>query len=340
MSEPLSSTGQTGPFGAAEAADLWIVRRAGGHDVEADQAFAAWLTASPENAKAWVEGVRLWDLVGGAEAADPLLDAMRRDALMARPAPAASWPLRAAAGIAAVLFVGVLSWTVLLLPRLHPSSAQPWVAANAAAAFSNGTALPRTVVLADGSKVTLDAGSSMAVAYDPSHRGVRLLQGRAFFDVVHDQQRPFRVEANDRWVNDMGTQFAVRMNQSVVTVALVEGSVSVGSAQAAHPQTLVPGQSLQIAADGSEHITQTDPDTDLAWRSGLLVFHETPLADAVAEINRYGGPPVVASGLGNLQVSGRFRAGDPRRFAHMLAEIYPVKVQDRPDGGAILKGAD
>jgi ferric-dicitrate binding protein FerR (iron transport regulator) len=34
-----------------------------------------------------------------------------------------------------------------------------------------------------------------------------------------------------------------------------------------------------------------------------------------------------------MRVSGRFRAGDPSRFAGTLAEIYPLRIVDRPDGG-------
>ncbi len=59
----------------------------------------------------------------------------------------------------------------------------------------------------------------------------------------------------------------------------------------------------------------------LSWRSPLLEFSETPLTDAVAQVNRYGGPSakVADPAVASLRVTGQFRAGDPTRFASSLA---------------------
>jgi ferric-dicitrate binding protein FerR (iron transport regulator) len=51
-------------------------------------------------------------------------------------------------------------------------------------------------------------------------------------------------------------------------------------------------------------------------------------------VNRYGGPQARVVGATDVRVSGAFRAGDPARFAHALAEVYPLSVRARPDGGA------
>ena len=38
--------------------------------------------------------------------------------------------------------------------------------------------------------------------------------------------------------------------------------------------------------------------------------------------------------LGGLPVSGRFRVGNPVRFAEALSEVYPLRLTQRPGGGA------
>jgi transmembrane sensor len=87
------------------------------------------------------------------------------------------------------------------------------------------------------------------------------------------------------------------------------------------------GQTGRIAA--------VDIDRELSWRTGFIEFHDEFLEKAIAEINRYGGAParIVDVSIRGNRVSGRFRAGNPARFAMALAEIYPLQVRDRPDGG-------
>jgi len=63
------------------------------------------------------------------------------------------------------------------------------------------------------------------------------------------------------------------------------------------------------------------------------VFDDAPLADAVAEINRYTTHPVVLAdaGIGAYRVSGVFKTGDPERFAQSMAEVFPLTVDESGD---------
>ncbi len=93
--------------------------------------------------------------------------------------------------------------------------------------------------LPDGSRMTLDTDSEVDIAFAPERRNLRLVKGRAFFDVAHDAQRPFAVVADGREVEALGTRFDVRMDPGQVRVVLVEGRVSVKSANHASPTTLL-----------------------------------------------------------------------------------------------------
>src|SRR3546814_11678062 len=78
--------------------------------------------------------------------------------------------------------------------------------------YRTGTGEMRNVTLSDGSSVTLDTGSAIAVNYGDGRRGVRLLAGRAWFDVAHDERHPFTVSAADARVRVTGTAFDVGLD--------------------------------------------------------------------------------------------------------------------------------
>src|SRR4029077_19161785 len=83
------------------------------------------------------------------------------------------------------------------------------------------------LVLADGSKVTLNTASAVHADYTGPERRVTLVRGEAFFDVAKDHTRPFVVSAGSRNVIAVGTAFDVRLQDRRVRVTLVEGKVRV-----------------------------------------------------------------------------------------------------------------
>src|SRR3546814_3423601 len=86
-------------------------------------------------------------------------------------------PVTAMVGAAAAACLAVVSAPTLLLM---------WQSD-----YRTGTGEMRNVTLSDGSSVTLDTGSAIAVNYGDGRRGVRLLAGRAWFDVANDESQPF-----------------------------------------------------------------------------------------------------------------------------------------------------
>lgn len=331
MSHPVARP--DGRADADEAAAMWLLRRDAGQDVERDPAFIAWLEGVPGAAGAWTHATAIWQAAGRPASDDPLLTALRRDALRARPDRR---PLMAAAAAAAVAVVAVgLAWTEFA-PRIGTPAAQPGPPADAAATFAVAASAPNSFALPDGSRVTLNANSAIAVGYEGRSRAVRLLRGQAYFSVVHDPQRPFTVATQTRTITDLGTEFDVQLRGPAMTVTLAKGAVAVSAPPGRAPVTLSsPGQQLFAAPGQADAVTQVDLTEALSWRTGMLEFSETRLADAVSEVNRYGGAPakVVDPAAASLPVTGQFRAGDPTRFANALAAAYPLSVRPRSDGG-------
>jgi len=91
--------------------------------------------------------------------------------------------------------------------------------------YSTALGERQTVLLADGSIVVLGAATRVAVTYDRQTREVRLIAGEAFFDVRHDTARPFRVIADDVFLEDLGAQFDVDRRSAVTRVTVAKGSI-------------------------------------------------------------------------------------------------------------------
>jgi ferric-dicitrate binding protein FerR (iron transport regulator) len=131
------------------------------------------------------------------------------------------------------------------------------------------------VLLADGSKVWLNAASSIRfpVTFDADERRVEI-RGQAYFEVAHDHRRPFRVKVGNAEVEVLGTHFDVMAyeDEDVIHTTLLEGAVRFrGNAGAA---VLKPGQQSVISARGGPVRVKDDVDVAslVAWKEGLLEF--------------------------------------------------------------------
>jgi transmembrane sensor len=101
-----------------------------------------------------------------------------------------------------------------------------WLTFSPAEQFQTKVGEQRSVVLADGSRVTLNTASKIEVRLQADHRVVQLLQGEALFEVAHDAQRPFDVHAGHVVVRAVGTQFDIDRRATRTVVTVVEGRVA------------------------------------------------------------------------------------------------------------------
>jgi transmembrane sensor len=107
----------------------------------------------------------------------------------------------------------------------------------------------RIVQLEDGSLLTLNSRSEVAVRFSEAAREVHLLVGNAKFKVAHDTKRPFRVYAGDSTIQAVGTEFNVFRRAQETRVAVLEGRVRISR------------QTEEASAGGIERPAQHDADT-------------------------------------------------------------------------------
>jgi len=202
------------------------------------------------------------------------------------------------------------------------------------------TAMRQTLALADGSRVELNAQTSLRVAIDGRERRVRLASGEAFFAVRKDASRPFTVETPAGSVQVTGTQFNVRADSpAALEVTVVEGSVQArpedAAGRAGAPVALAAGEQLSAGPGGVEvhALTPAALDDALAWREGQIVFNGVPLRLALARFARYHGRGISATAdAAECRVSGRYSLNDIDGFFAALEEALPVRVTHSLNG--------
>lgn len=313
-----------------EAAATLQLRRTEQPNSVPDQLIDSWLSQDTAHVRAWNLAQRV-DAALNTAADNELLDAMRRHA-RAQTARRPPTIARVAASAAAVIVcLGVVS--LLVVGRHAPSGfeAQPSngiYAAGGASVFKTKPDQEKEFSLADGSRLMLDGDSVVTVAFEKDRRRLRLLKGRAFFEVAHQATRPFSVTAGDREVTALGTQFDVRLRQKEVRVVLVEGRLSVAQAGAGGPPVvLVAGQTLTAQTGQRPTIAPADVQEALWWRPSVS-FRDEALEDVVVAINRHSPDQLVIHdpAVARLRVTGVFRTGDAARFGRSLTQYYPVRI--------------
>jgi transmembrane sensor len=203
-------------------------------------------------------------------------------------------------------------------------------------AYSTAVGARQTIVLSDGSRIELNTDSALRVVENAQRREVRFDRGEAYFQIRHDTAHPFVVQVRDHRVTDLGTKFLVREHADRVEVALIEGRARVEAVSARIPAlaaVLAPGD-LAIVNANSIVVTRKSAQSmtdELGWRRGLLVFRRTPLAEAVAEFNRYNRRKIVIADadVARLQIGGTFQANNPKVFARVTQDILGLRADDR-----------
>jgi transmembrane sensor len=152
------------------------------------------------------------------------------------------------------------------------------------------------LTLPDGSQVWLNAASSITypTAFSGAERTVKIT-GEAYIEVAHNSRQPFRVQAGDQLIEDIGTSFNVNAyaDEQGVRTTLVEGKVKVsleGNVKMGKnrpARVLSPGQQLASREGDLEMIPGADIDQVLAWKNGAFSFRNADLPAVMRQLTRW-----------------------------------------------------
>jgi transmembrane sensor len=329
-----------------EEASTWFVELSEGRlpDKVREQ-FSDWLRASPEHVREYLQISALWEdapLLGkGTEDVEALIARTRAAGNVVRvgkdrqPLSVRSrrfvTPLRSALAASLVLVaIGITFW---LQQR---------------GVYETAIGEQRSLTLADGSTIELNAQSRVRVHFTAAERSIDLLEGQVLFHVTHDTARPFIVHSGAASVRAVGTQFDVDRLSGETVVTVVEGRVAVlpdsllqpASANAvdssapsisapdfaltgpggARALLLTAGEQVTLTAQATSRPTRTDVAEAIAWTQRKLVFASSPLTQVADKYNRYHQKRIVIRDrrLASFLVSGVFSATDSRAFVAFL----------------------
>lgn len=319
-----------------EAAAAWLVRRQDAHwQADDEAALQQWLAESEAHQQAFANVARTWDDLGQLQrpilaSEQPATPAPAPPTALRRRGPARrarSWrlPRVATAAAVAVLALGSVGYGWYTAPTYVQEVA-------------TGADEIRDLQLPDGSRISLNARSTLAVHFYRSRREVVLGQGEAFFDVAPAADRPFSVDAQRSRVTVVGTAFNVRNGTGEVLVKVLHGHVRV------QPDRAEPKAMVSLHAEQGVAVTTltaayrpiaASADSIGGWRNGHLVFRRTPLDEVAQEIAQYLGQPITLGqpGLKFLPVSGYAATDAPAIFLEALPDLLPVQVTRNAQGG-------
>ncbi len=317
-----------------EEALRWFVVLKDRSASEADHAaFNRWLQDDPRHVAAWRQAQRTWMRVGkiGPAFANsaPAAISLGASAVAATPPPLAATPAmrptvsRPAPVSRRRLFYAAVAVTALAVPTALALS-RPGVFADQHTTVGER----RTVSLPDGSTVELAGASALSVDFTGKARRLVLHAGEAFFDVASDAERPFVVEAAGGSVRTPSAAFDIKIVDDTVTTAVARGAVEV-SLTGLPPANVGEGQQVRYGERQIGPVREADLGQVQAWRHDRLVFQDTSLGDAIADIERYRGGHIVVtdSSLRALPVTAAFDVRQADAALDTIAQTLPIRVR-------------
>jgi transmembrane sensor len=297
-----------------DQAALWMARTRDPRFGDWD-ALTEWLEADPAHNVAYEEAFAAHDLAGVLDAAPAAAPVTERSVSRWRRPGMIGGGLAGTAAAAALIFA-------LVVPS----------APLAEVAIATAPGEHRLIRLQDGTRIALNGGSRLVL--DKSNgRTARLEQGEAMFSVVHDETRPFTVDAGGARMLDLGTRFDVMRTARGSEVAVAEGAVLYDPNGAA--VRLGAGKMLR-RSDASQlvEVSQIDPASVGAWRTGHFVYRDTPLWRVAEDMARATGRAVkVDPAVANRAFTGAIVVpADRAAFPDHLGAILDVTVAQQGNG--------
>ena len=190
----------------------------------------------------------------------------------------------------------------------------------------------RQFKLADGTGVILGPASRLVVNPNSDDR-TATLDGDAYFNVVHNPDRPFTVKVGAILITDVGTAFGIQTDDSGgVRLAVDSGTVSLGTHESdgSPKEVLNARDRASVNPSGVVLVERAAvSEDDVAWVKGRLVFRDAPLIEVGAELYRWYGVRlrVADSTLGNLHLTASFSGEPVDRVLNVIALSLGARLE-------------
>lgn len=291
----------------------WVERHTADEPFD-DPAFHAWLAGDPRRRPAFDA---MWRRTMGPDMDETLRKATRRLSINR-------------ATVASGLALLVLAGGHKALPAVELQLAEPEI-------YTAAPGKVREVRLSDGTELTLAGGADVEVRYTRHRRVVELTRGLLFADVAQDPRRPFRVDAGNARIVDIGTSFEVLRRRDSVRVTVASGVVKMRRKHWFHkPVSLTATQAAVLDDDGLTKVADVGLENVAPWRSEWVEYKGAPLSQVIADLQSLS-PLLIRiadTNLASRPVSGRIRLTDPIGQLRNLSITHGFEV--RQETGALV----
>ncbi|WP_019866467.1 FecR family protein [Methylovulum miyakonense] len=308
MSYPLEPDTSSPHSHAQDQALAWFARLQDSKVSDNDKAaFAQWLATSPAHQAAFNRVEQLWQ-------SPALTQALSQYAAITFPVTRQrNQPLRWATAASVVLVCGWLFAASGLITRWQ-------------ADYVTATGEQRRIELADGSAIILNTDSAVSLNFSDTQRGIKFLQGEAYFEVQPDKTKPFIVATEQGTVRVVGTRFTVKAG--AITEVDVDSGIVACAGEISGNVQLTAGQHTEISPNNVSPATIINSTRSFAWLKGRLIFQDQTLAQVIAELDRYHPGAILISDtkLRQTRITGNYKLGDTAAVIRTLADIIGAKV--------------
>ena len=191
----------------------------------------------------------------------------------------------------------------------------------------------KRLTLPDQTEISLAGGSRLT--YDARHYGQEMrlvrLEGKAFFEVWHDEARPFRVETAESRVTVLGTRFQVVAGKEQTTVDVVSGKVGFALLEKTDSVALTAGlQAYYTSGDQRIKVIEQPNPNELAWLTHRLRFEETPLPQVVADLEQAYQTTLSYSGDADKRLTVTLEELTLEEALQVVNETLDVRITQNP----------
>jgi ferric-dicitrate binding protein FerR (iron transport regulator) len=198
--------------------------------------------------------------------------------------------------------------------------------------------------LPDGTTAFLNKKSSITFAVDKK-TGTRKveLKGEGFFEVKHEEEKPFVIEAEETIVRDLGTAFNVKAYPDQDTVEVVVQSGVVQFYTAHDPGINLSAGETGLYSKRTKSFTRLmRADTNVfAYKTGVFAFHSTDLRSVVDRINEVYDSQISLGSekIGDCRLTVNFNNEQLDTIVEVIAETLSLQVERKNQKEIVLKGA-
>ncbi|WP_437919968.1 FecR family protein [Sphingobacterium sp. LRF_L2] len=200
------------------------------------------------------------------------------------------------------------------------------------------------LLLADGTKVWLNAGSELAYnsSFGIQDRAVKLV-GEAYFEVTHNAKLPFTIATTNQQITVLGTSFNVNayVEEMATKTTLRTGSLKVDAA--GEEIVLRPNQqTIFNTGKNTLHRVDVDAESAIAWRDGIMDLHGMSLQECMRMIGRWYDLRIIyASEIPDIQLGGKMSRGVKlSSFLQFLEQNFEVKGEVTSDRKLVIRKID